>query len=171
MIYSLKWLWTFIFPVLILELWKFFFIYLNDFKLTDGSVSEIWKLIIYSVRFDSIILLLFFFPLIVLGLLSKGYLGRLRLVAASGYTLLILLTSLLSVTDILFYRSNFHHLGIYDVNMLFDNFLLLGSILEKFWYLLLLIVLITLLSFSLFKVCIGNLAVNYILNKNMLALT
>ena len=142
----------FLYPLLILECSKLALLVVNKIHLEFENFGDLLKIIFYSLRFDGFILLIFILPIFIGLIFVKHFAIRKFLPVLKWlYVFFVFILALVSIADIVYYRSALHRLSVYDIGVIIDNFSYFNSILEEYWYLFIVVLVTTLMALPVFN--------------------
>lgn len=145
-----------LFPLIIYPLFIHIFLQLlfyivnqQDFLPVTHVAAGFW-ICFYAIRFDIIVVFVSIVPIVLLEIIQIKWK---RFVAADwiigSYVFILMLEIMLSVFDILFFKSNHHRISIEDIYIGIENYRLLWTYSWHYWYWILMLVVVFILTIQL----------------------
>ncbi len=157
------------YPMFIQLLLQFLFYFFNkqDFG-HCSSAEEVFSIIWYACRFDLIVVLSTFFPIIIIALTWLNWKNWFPTeLMTLLYTLVLILEVTLGVFDLLFFHMNHHRLTISDLTEAMNNVGLLGPYAMQYWYWVLFLMSVGIGSFLLVSTLFKRLRSSKYTGKNL----
>lgn len=160
-----------IFCLSLFQLYRILF-YTSNFKLfPQFSFNEGIGILKGGFLYDYILSLILLLPFLLLTILLLVFKSKklLRFITTAYISLTISFITLLVLVNIIYYQYNYHHISKSDLLIIYENKGLSSVFLQQYWYLIIIVILIALLSYKIAFKWISNIIQNSTTNKKKIA--